>query len=254
MFCPVCGKESKGICMECYIQKNPVGIRDFEIKICHKCGKIFPETDEDEKNLKKIVTKNIFCGERIKINNLKIEYNTDEKFEKFMNIKTVLFCEYNDEEKFENEYDIIVKVLKTPCKTCSKIAGHYCEVILQLRGDREKIKEGFNKLDKKFISNVEELKEGLDVYLISRDYGLSLNKSFANEGALLKFSSKLWGLKDGQRVYRGYILIKFSDLKINDKVKYKDKIYKVLKTGKFLTGENEVGKKKQIRMKNCEKI
>ena len=254
MFCPICGKESKGICMECYIQKNPTGIRNFELLTCPKCGKILPDAEEDEKNLKRIVTKNIFRGERIKINGLKIAYNPDEKSEKFMNLKITLFCEYNNKEKFENVSDVRVKVLKTPCPTCSKITGHYCEVILQLRGDREKIKETLNKLDKKFVSNVDELKEGLDVYLISRDYGFSLNKSFADEGAELKFSSKLWGLKDGQRVYRDYILIRFSDLKINDKVKYKDKIYTVLKTGKFLTCESETGKKKQIRMKNREKI
>ncbi|PKP59544.1 MAG: hypothetical protein CVT88_05300 [Candidatus Altiarchaeales archaeon HGW-Altiarchaeales-1] len=253
MFCPICGKESKGICKECYLKRNPTGIKNFKLTICKKCGKIFPEIGEEEENLKRIVLKNIFHGEMVKINDLKIDYSKDEKSEKFMNMKVVLFCEYRD-EKFENEQDIIVKVINTPCKTCSRKSGHYCEVVLQLRGDREKIKETFNKIAQNFVSDVDELKEGLDVYLISRDYGTSSTKQFADDGAELKFTSKLWGMKDGQRIYRGYILVRFSDIKVNDMVKYRDKIYKVLKTGKFLIGENEAGKKKQFRMKNCEKI
>jgi len=253
MFCPICGKESKGICKECYLKRNPAGIKNFKLTICRKCGKIFPEIGEEEENLKRMVLKNIFHGEMVKINDLKISYSKDEKSEKFMNIKVVLFCEYRD-EKFENEQDIIVKVINTPCKTCSRKSGHYCEVVLQLRGEGEKIKETFNKIAQNFISDVDELKEGLDVYLISRDYGTSLTKQFADDGAELKFTSKLWGMKDGQRIYRGYILVRFSDIKVNDMVKYRDKIYKVLKTGKFLIGENEAGKKKQFRMKNCEKI
>lgn len=239
--------------MDCYLQRHPLDIRKFEPKICPKCGKIFPETGDDEKNLKNIIVKNSFCGEKVKINNLTVEYDPDEKFEKFIDLKILLFCEYNSEEKFKKEYDMRVKVIKTMCKTCSKLSGSYCEVILQLRGDREKIINAFNKIDKKIVSKVEELKEGIDVYLISRDYGLSIVKSFADEGAILKFSSKLWGVKDGQRVYRGYILVRFSDIKINDRVKYKDKIYRVIKTGKFLTCESEGGKKKQIRMNMCKR-
>ncbi len=253
MFCPICGKENKGICKECYLKRNPIGIKNFQLTICKKCGKIFPEIGENEENLKKIVRKNIFSGEMVKINDFKISYSKNEKFEKFMNIKVVLFCEYQD-EKFENEQNIKVRVINTPCKSCSRKSGHYCEVVLQLRGDREKIKETYGKIDQNFVSDVYELKEGLDVYLISRDYGTSSIKQFADEGAVIKHTSKLWGMKDGQRIYRGYILVKFSDIKVNDTVKYKDKIYKVLKTGKFLIGENETGKKKQFRMKNCEKI
>jgi len=253
MFCPVCGKESKGICMECYLKRNPLGVRNFELTICQKCGKIFPETGDDEENLKHIALKNIFHGEMVKINAIKIDYSKDQKFEKFMDLKIHLFCEYKS-QKFENEQSITVKVLKTPCKACSRRSGHYCETVLQLRGDREKIKDAFKKIDKNFVSSIDELKEGIDVYLISRDYGMSLTKQFADDGAGLKFTSKIWGVKDGQRIYRGCILVRFSDLKANDYVQYKDKIYKVLKTGKFLICENETGKKKQFRMKNCEKI
>lgn len=253
MFCPICGKESKGICKECYLKRNPIDIKNFQLTICKKCGKIFPENGDDEENLKRIVLKNVSHGEMVEINDLKISYSKDEKFKKFMNIKAVLFCEYQG-EKFKHEQNIKVKVINRLCKLCSRRSGNYSEVVLQLRGDREKIKEAYRKIDQNFVSNVDELKEGLDVYLISRDYGTSLIKRFADEGAIIKYTNKLIGMKDGQRIYRGYILMKFSDIKVNDRVKCKGKIYRVLKTGKFLMGENETGKKRRFRMKDCKKI
>jgi len=253
MFCPICGKESKGICLECYLRRNPIIIKNFEIKICPFCGKILPETEEDEKNLNKIIKRNILCDGKIKIENITADYNYNEKFEKFMDLRIILLCQYN-EEKFEKEYNLRVKVVKTPCKICSRLTGNYYEAVLQLRGDKEKIKNAIDRLDKKFISDIEELKEGTDVYLNSKNYGFSLVSGFANEGAIIKFSNKLFGIKDGQRVYRMYISIRFNDLNVNDKVKYKGKIYNVLKTGKFLICEDENGKKKQIPVKKCVKI
>lgn len=99
----------------------------------------------------------------------------------------------------------------------------YYEAILQLRPRDDKVLEFIKKRieDKKnvFISRIDEVKTGLDIYISSqrfaRSLGHRLKKSF--DGKVV-YSRKLFTVsrKTGKRVYRVTVLFRLNPKPIND--------------------------------------
>jgi NMD protein affecting ribosome stability and mRNA decay len=90
------------------------------------------------------------------------------------------------------------------CTDCSRRSGGYFEAIIQLRGSAEKTAKARDALvarieERSFVSKVEQLREGVDVYAGSRKAALeALREMRLKHGT----SAKLFGVKDGRRVYR----------------------------------------------------
>jgi NMD protein affecting ribosome stability and mRNA decay len=91
---------------------------------------------------------------------------------------------------------------KSICDDCSKASSGYYEAIIQVRGKNvqrwaEKIMRELKS--RTFVSKYMKLDEGIDIYVGSR-------KEAAETLAILKrkptISDKLYGVKDGRRVYR----------------------------------------------------
>lgn len=118
---------------------------------------------------------------------------------------------------------IPLEVNHRTCNVCSLIHGGYHEAILQIRSDmrgRElsklKVKledlaaEEMKKEAKGFITNIEFVRGGFDIYLGSLALGRKLAAHLKRLGASIGESSKLIGqTKEGKRKYRVTILARF---------------------------------------------
>jgi len=122
-------------------------------------------------------------------------------------------------ESVSREHDAMVRIKKESCDRCSRIAGNYYAAIVQVRAEgrfptekeRSKSKEiaqdvirRVQKSDRMaFISNIKELKEGIDIYVGSTSVGKQISKAIVTElGGRFSESAKLVGRKNGKDQYR----------------------------------------------------
>ncbi len=129
----------------------------------------------------------------------------------------------------------------------------YFEGILQLRNPSQEVVdfvEDSVERDKKcWVSEIKEVRNGLDFYLSSNQYlktlGKKLKEKFPGE---LKMSSSLHTKsKTGKDLYRGTVLFRFIDIKKGDQIEDKGEEYEVLGVGtKVLMKNIKTGKKKQL--------
>ena len=113
-----------------------------------------------------------------------------------------------DGEKTVSE--IPVKIHKTLCNDCTKIARGYFEAILQIRGDREWVARMRKRLGREimyhtFITKEEEYKYGIDLYIGSTR---TLKSILMGEGLKAKTSERLHTAKDGRKLYRVTFLLR----------------------------------------------
>jgi len=193
--CPDCGassneKEFVGLfCVECYAKRARLHLpREIVIRVCKRCGRFgvrrWSEKISDlEDEVRKLV-KGKFDS---------IDVKVDESG------KRCLLTIHFGKAKLEKE--IKVKLKKSLCDVCQKIARGYYEAIIQLRGEAiEKAGELKRELEAKtFISKEVELKNGIDLYVGSTQ---AAYEALRNLGLRFRTSKKLWGVKKGKRLFR----------------------------------------------------
>lgn len=106
------------------------------------------------------------------------------------------------------------------CKFCSLKRGGYHEAIVQIRGDfddcelsefRGALESLATEEGKDFVTGVEMVKGGMNVYVGSLALGRKMAAFLKRSGATIDESSKLVGQsKNGKRRYRVTILAKFA--------------------------------------------
>ncbi len=224
-FCALCGKITEkllnNLCGECFSKEKEIfKISDINIKICKDCGKIFRRGkwifyDFDfESAINAALHEEL--SDKIKfiepIDTYTFSYTFDSNF-----IKLILKVYINDIE-LRYEKDLNLKINITYCPDCIKKRGKYYEAILQIRGafDRNIVKFIEEKLNemriydgKAFISQIKELKEGIDLYIGSRNAGRKIARMLKKMGAKISESKKLYGRRDGKEIYRYTICIRF---------------------------------------------
>ncbi len=121
-----------------------------------------------------------------------------------------IVVKYDKLDKLDMEFRVPLRMKDSICNICSQRSAGYYEAIIQLRGKyahdsvfAEKIIAHLERLT--FIPKTEMLKEGLDIYVGSK-------AAVATILSALNFkpvtSNKLYGVKEGQRVYRTTFLIR----------------------------------------------
>lgn len=96
------------------------------------------------------------------------------------------------------------------------IPGEYYEAKLQVRPDDEKLLEFINSEIKKAnvdVSDMNKLKEGIDIYINSADFAIKLGKKFRNKYKIKpKVSRSLTGENKqlGKRIYKITVLLKIN--------------------------------------------
>ncbi|VVB99646.1 NMD3 family protein [uncultured archaeon] len=122
-------------------------------------------------------------------------------------------------EKTEISYDtptgrvtqpVLIIIGKSICVDCGRTGSQYFEAIIQLRGHKGKIERMLDMISRKleektFIPKTVELKEGIDIYVGSRNEAIAALNAF--QLSFLR-TEKLAGEKNGKRLYRTTLLVR----------------------------------------------
>ncbi|HLC59000.1 MAG TPA: NMD3-related protein [archaeon] len=221
-FCPKCGKETEdfhdNLCSECYLKPKTTSDKfpsSFSVKRCGICkrylslseGKQHKSMDEAiEDDISKILNKpNISSA----------NFHVDAKRNKVVLTVKTMFGSLEKEET--EEINLSRKTIR--CKFCQmKISGYY-QSVLQLRLPKEIMESAVDEIVKQlsfanqldpqsFISKMQRINDGVDLYIGSKKAANDIVKSLKNEMRIkTKFSKKLGGKLRGKDVYRDTILI-----------------------------------------------
>jgi nonsense-mediated mRNA decay protein 3 len=221
-FCPKCGKVVDklydNLCSACFLEKFSVKEKlpdKIIVGVCKKCGriytdKIFAETVESAVDL--ILTR-LLKQKEVKSATYKV---VGDK----VHVKLNLVVE-NLEKIEEKVLNLITKSIT--CKHCSLKEGRYFQTVLQIRSGQINTEQilaevearlgVINKYDRlAFISSIEKLPEGVDVYIGSKSAANNVVRYLKSKYNIkTKISRKLFGIKNGKRVYRDTILVSIGD-------------------------------------------
>lgn len=256
MFCPKCGKKGPGLCLKCFLEVHPPGLKKFELPIC-KCGRYFRRGEWNinlEDSISEVVKQNLIIPAELKIKDMNVRH----KFEKnkfFIHIN--IFGKYKG-ENFSTEFEDEIKIVGKRCPTCAKVSSRYYEAILQfrtgfnlttklskLRGQCPRINPA-KDINPEFVSDIKKVPGGIDFYVTSMKYAKQVGAEFRNRGFYVKESAKLIGMKEGKSLYRLNIAIKSPNFEVGDFLDYKGKILQVLEFGKIVFCRDILRRKKLI--------
>ncbi|MFQ6050358.1 MAG: 60S ribosomal export protein NMD3 [Candidatus Hydrothermarchaeota archaeon] len=256
MFCVKCGKKTKslldGLCLNCLIKKDVLEIKPIKIKVCRNCGAFFhrkwKEIDLDD-FLNEIVYENLAIKEGLELNIHKIEseFKYEEKELPILIRGKIGFL--GDSEHSNITYKSSLNLEWRLCDRCMKIMGRRVEAVLQIRTEdkfserdrAEIIEKVLKEVDRTsgkdrmaFISDIKELKEGVDIEFSSKKVANKIaNALRKNLGGYLKESFKLIGVNkmSSKRIYKTYISLRLPKYRVDDILIAKEDLFRVISIG-----------------------
>jgi len=277
-FCPKCGKPTDeffdALCEDCFRE----GVRllepehlEISLSVCAHCGGYFKGKERTtievvvEDSVRKEVRKKFGFGCEVRITGLITEFEERAR-------KARVFLTANAKInglEIEERAEVAVRLKRETCERCSRIAGGYYAGVVQIRAEEriptddelavaEEI--AYMSLDEEdFVSKVQILKEGLDIYVSSMECGRRISRGIVKKlGGGFAESRKLYGRKDGREVYRVSFSVRLPPFKEGEAVAVNDKVISVKKVieGKGIEGVDRetgeylfVGKKDLMRAK-----
>lgn len=229
MFCPSCGKKSDGLCVECYLEKNPIRIEDGQLVMC-ECGKVRIRgqwTYSLEEAIPLLVEEKLQVPPKIEIESL--SFLSFELEKSHVNVDIEVNAKYNG-ESFSKTISKKFKVEKGKCTACGRLAGGYYEMVIQFR--LENPIPLLEEIDRDQVSSADRVRGGVDVYLIDASYGKRLVRELMEKGYLISESSSLVGMKEGKEVYRLTAAVKEPAFSEGDFLSYKQGLWEVKKRGR----------------------
>jgi len=222
LFCPKCGRASKGgLCAQCFLERFAlVECPPLKIMTCPICGSCFQSGKWAEGDILELAIS--LVKSQLTINPVAEDVHTTLEPEMLGENAIKVHVRVDAMVKGENvsrEHDVMVRIKKESCDRCSRIAGGYYAAIVQVRAEgrfptpeersksqkiAQNVVQRAQKSDRMaFISNVKELKEGIDIYAGSTKIGKQISKAIISElGGAFSESPKLVGCKDGKNQYR----------------------------------------------------
>jgi nonsense-mediated mRNA decay protein 3 len=254
MFCVECGSEGelyKSLCRQCYLTKNRFIIlpKTVDVIRCPRCGarqkgKGWTQSDSGDLELlvKDILMENAKLHDDVE--DFEINVTLDYESETNMNAKVTSQAELSG-LKAQEEHKVRLRIRPQVCPECSRQEGGYWESKVQLRGSDkglnkeeeeraldvvESLVESREKERGAFVTKVEKMHGGLDLYLGSNSLGKLLSKELAQTfGGSVKESHKLVGRKEGKDVYRTTYAVRMSQFSMDDFVKIDEQIFQIKK-------------------------
>lgn len=196
MVCPICGGKSEvGVfCSECYLKRNlKIELPGLiEVPHCKGCGaylmgskwlKGLSEEDAVIKSVENSLKTNIKGLD--KAGALEIEASKTDK--EYVAVTSILLGESETKKR------AIVRIKRTACPDCSRIAGGYYEAVLQLRGgvSKKTVEDIVGSVEKhkdkfSFVSDVKKVQGGFDIYLGSKKSAEKIVKGFRGKAEMKK--------------------------------------------------------------------
>ena len=198
--CPRCGSLSSqkkfvgDFFLDCFSSRIKLECpRKITVPLCASCGKIRAKdwVEMSERNLEEFI-----------LSKCKGDY-ANARFSLEPTSK-IIFTFEGGGSSIELARDVELEFQKTNCQACSRRSSGYFEAIVQVRGEKEKIEKLAQRIAIKLeksttISKTEEKKEGIDYYVVSKKTAGAVLSSLR---LTFTVSNKLFGVKDGQRIYR----------------------------------------------------
>lgn len=229
MKCILCGENEAyklGLCRSCLSDKIHLKSDNMDLTVCPKCGAVRLNKkwhyDNADKYIIKSAASHVIMDKEDKISSV-TSYNIGEN-----EISMELVVEDRNLGDVEKEISINLKTYKESCPVCNKVTGSYYESVIQLRTYTTaygkileeakdtivKFMKNLNKHDpNSFISRIDTLKEGLDIYLGKKEDAVKIDKLmeldyFCN----MKITKSLAGRKDSKDLFRYTHLVRILDL------------------------------------------
>jgi RIO kinase 1 len=253
-FCAICGKQIDdtaphfGMCLSCYLNEHPLFElpNDVSFKVCIDCGSYSKKEEwfsPAENELYSIIDEAIFkfhLKSYLKQGNIEFNLFIDESSFKFTSKELVksatitVLGTLKEDKNIEHQQTIKLSLLHELCNNCLNLrGGTFYLSIIQLRvKDEAQFKflkkiiddvhnyaeKQFQKDPKHYLSKMEDQKNGVDLYLSSKEIMNHIISYLKGKyHFILKRSKKLVGrdTQRGKNLYRLKSLIKF--LPINKK-------------------------------------
>ena len=253
MFCVKCGAEGvetvDGLCLECFLDGRKLISMPHHVDLmrCANCG----EYAFGDQWLKK--------DEKDAVEDTALDSVGVIPEGRIVSVGT--FIEKQEEKTFvvhvqadvdvggmvtSDEDSTIVRLKNTVCKRCSRQLGSYYESIIQVRSGTKELEDDIrdeivrrvrdtvemqSKTNRSlFISKVQEVPGGVDIYLSSTSLGKSLTRELSDAyAAEVKESASLMGVSsDGQEIYRVTFLLRLPAYHAGDVVLFRDRPCKLV--------------------------
>ena len=261
MFCVKCGEEDvetiNGLCMNCFLDGRKLISMPHHVDLmrCANCEEFSINDQWVKQKLNRAVedialtTLSVIPEGKVVSVGVMVEKQEEKTFvvhvQADVDVSGVIATD---------EDSVIVRLKNTVCKRCSRQLGSYYESIIQVRTGEKTLDDDLrdevvrsvtasvetqSKTNRSlFISKVQEVPGGVDIYLSSISLGKTLTRELSETyGAEVKESSSLVGVSsDGQEVYRVTFLLRLPLYHVGDVILFNDKPYK-------LTGVNKNGGK-----------
>jgi nonsense-mediated mRNA decay protein 3 len=209
-FCVECGKSENnlidGMCPSCFVQKTKILSfpKEISIQVCKDCGARKRKNSwirDEQDMIRSSIIENVVL-KKGKLVDLTFEKVKGDRYKGCYNVNFLL--EHRGIE-FEKKEQVEIRIKHSLCDECSRKRSGYYEAIVQIRGNiperwEEEIRE----------ARVGEVKTGFDLYFLSlSDAREAAKKLIRKYGGEHKESKKLHTVKDGKRIYKFTILLRF---------------------------------------------
>jgi nonsense-mediated mRNA decay protein 3 len=252
-FCVECGatvKTIQGLCPNCFLKRHELiePPATMDVVKCVQCsklqvGKAWVETDIEGAILR-LLEKNVRIAREVTFRTFTFDVRQEDERNLMVTVKAVLRV---DDLDLVKDFRTRFRVHGGACPTCGRKAGFYYEAILQIRADERRLSDeeieeavGFTERfveraaskGEAFISKMEPVKGGVDIYLSSHSLGRNIAKGIrAKYGGTVGVSPKLFGLKDGKEIYRTTHLVRLPRYREGDVVRLEGRMFEVVSVG-----------------------
>ncbi|RZN34054.1 MAG: hypothetical protein EFT35_09895 [Methanophagales archaeon ANME-1-THS] len=263
-FCPKCGKQTEeffdSLCEDCFREGitllEPEHL-DVSLSVCTHCGGYFKGKEQTsieavvEESVKKEIRKKHGYGCGVLIKGLRTEIGREERRPR---VVLTAKAEINGLE-LEKNVEVAVILKRETCERCSRIAGGYYAGIVQIRAegriptdDELAVAEeiAYMSLDEEdFVSKLQRLKEGLDIYVSSMECGRRISRGVVKKlGGGFSESRKLYVFSRSREIYRVSFSVRLPGFKEGDAVALDNHVFTVERVieGKGIEGvDTETG-------------
>ena len=226
MFCVECGREGptvEGLCADCFRKRNPL-VRPPEtvdVVTCVECGRI--ETAQGWARVELEIAIPSLLRERVPVDpraqRVTFTHVSRQEDPRNFDLAVKAAARFGELDVVE-AFRIRLRVKNGLCPTCNRKRSKYYEGIVQLRAEERPLNaEERDRLvafvqaavarraakgEELFISKIEDVRGGADVYLSSNTVARSIARELADEmRGTLGSSAKLFGReKTGKDLYR----------------------------------------------------
>jgi len=254
-FCVKCGRDCEesldGLCIDCWLDGRRLTElpHHVDLKVCTNCGEFLFGDRWVKKNLEVAVQDAAVDALSVirdaKVVGVSTSFECQDPYVYVVTVRSD--CDVMGYET-SDETSTIVRIKNNVCKRCSRQLGSYYEAILQIRTgakggltpeQREEslaftedyVERAAQTNKSLFITKMEMVTGGVDVYLSSISLGKNLAKEFSEiYCAETKESPKLVGqTTDGQDMYRLTYLVRLPEYHVGDVVIFENRYCKLIR-------------------------